>query len=126
MPELGFVEGMLIGMERCKNSNGGFFVFDWNKAANLIKEHKPALAEAGLRGDFDCTGGPIYRDGEPVKKENTYTYLASCWATPIIRLDDLDYECFYMENETPRGWGSGTYWPEEALDILNDNPGKIP
>ena len=31
-------------------------VFDWVKAAKLIKERKPTLAQAGLQGDWEWTG----------------------------------------------------------------------
>ena len=35
-------------------------VFDWNKAATLIKDRKPKNASAGLRGDWEYTGDTIY------------------------------------------------------------------
>lgn len=41
-------------------------VFDWDKAARLIQEKKPKWATAGLRGDWEYTGGTIYEDGKPV------------------------------------------------------------
>lgn len=89
-------------------------VFDWDKAASLIKEHKPKFAQAGLRGDWEWTGGVIF-DGQPTEKH--YTYLASTWATPELDIDGGLYPCFRMQSEVP-DWGSDTKWPESALAIL--------
>lgn len=94
-------------------------VFDWDKAAQLIKDTGSQEAAAGLQGDWGWTGGAILGGGKPVPKEDTYTYLASIWATPELRLGDGEKTpCFKMQPETP-GWGSDTYWPESALKILN-------
>ena len=94
-------------------------VFDWEKAARLIKLNCPMVASAGLNSDWEWTGGEIYRDGKPVPKEETYMYLASTWATPELDLDGEIIDCYKMENETP-GWDSHTYWPPEALRILEE------
>jgi hypothetical protein len=93
-------------------------VFDWLKAAELIRERKPEEACAGLAGDWEYTGGAIYRNGAPVPKDETYVYLASNHATPGIELDGETIPCFKLKSQTP-GWGAETYWPEEALAILN-------
>ena len=93
-------------------------VFDWDKAARLIKERKPERAYAGLRSDWEYTGGIIYENGKPVM--NGYTYLASTWAVPELDLDGDVVECYRMEHEVPK-WGSGTKWPPSALDILRGN-----
>lgn len=102
-------------------------VFDWDKAAHLIKMYGVKEAGAGLRGDYGNTGGDIFYEGKPVI--NSYTYLASTWATPIIKLWDyengfgesgcpeLELECWKMKSETP-GWNYDTKWPQSALDIL--------
>ena len=92
-------------------------VFDWEKAALLIKTKGAKNASAGLQGDWEWTGGDILRDGNPIPEEKTYVYLASTWATPEIEIDGETIACYRMEKETP-GWDSGTYWPEEALKIL--------
>ena len=94
-------------------------VFDWDRAAHLIRERSPDIVSAGLSGDLEYTEGDIYRDGKPVPRDNTYTYLASTWATPLLIIDGDEVECFRMESETA-GWDAGTYWPESALAILND------
>ena len=93
-------------------------VFDWEKAAQVIRERKANHACAGLSGDWEWTGGDILRDGKPVPIEDTYTYLASTWATPELEVDGDIVSCYRMQSETP-GWDSSTYWPPEALEILN-------
>lgn len=93
-------------------------VFDWVKAARLIKAAGAKEASAGLSDDWEYTGGDIFKDGKPVKKEDTYVYLASTWATPELSLDgELPIDCFVMESATP-GHDAHTYWPEEALAVL--------
>ena len=89
-------------------------VFDWDKAARLIKERKPELARAGLENDFEWTGGTIWENGKPVKDD--YTYLSSTWATPILELDYEEIPCYIMEHET--NWDCDTKWPESALAII--------
>lgn len=89
-------------------------VFDWDKAARLIAERKPEFAAAGLRSDWEYTGGTIYDDGEPVM--NDYTYLASTWAVPELSLEGELVECYVMASETE--WNEDTKWPESALKIL--------
>jgi hypothetical protein len=92
-------------------------VFDWDKAATLIRERNAQDARAGLSGDWEWTGGAILADGKPVPRENTYTYLASTWAIPELEIDRETIDCWRVESETP-GWDSDTYWPESALAIL--------
>lgn len=99
------------------NKHKPLMVFDWDKAAELIRERKRKVASAGLSGDWEYTGGEIWRDGKPVPREDTYTYLASTWATPQLDLDDEIIDCFRMEDAAP-GWDSGTYWPESARAIV--------
>jgi hypothetical protein len=67
---------------------------------------------------MEWTSGSILEDGVPVKQENTYTYLSSTWATPVLVLDDgNEIDCFIMESETV--YDEKTYWPDDALEILN-------
>jgi hypothetical protein len=96
-------------------------VFDWDKAAELIRERKPSIASAGLDGDWELTGGEIYANGRPI--EDSYTYLASTWATPLLVIDGEEIECFRMKSQTP-DWGSDTKWPPSALSILGVAPGE--
>ena len=92
-------------------------VFDWDKAARLIKERKPGYAYVFLAMDREWTGGCIYEDGEPFY--NAYTYLASTWAIPKIDMDGVEIPCYRMQHEVP-DWNSGTKWPESALKILKE------
>jgi hypothetical protein len=90
-------------------------VFDWHKAAQLIKDKKPEVAAAGLRDDWEWTGGDIFENGEPATERTTY--LASCWAIPEIELDGIREECWIFQKDSPE-WCSDTFWPESALAIL--------
>lgn len=89
-------------------------VFDWKKAAEIIRDRKPSVAEAGLEHDLEYTCGEIFRDGQIV--EDSYTFLASNWATPLLIIDGEEIECYVMESETE--WEAGTKWPDEARAIL--------
>lgn len=95
-------------------------VFDWEKAARLIKERGASNASAGLRGDWEWTGGQILADGKPVPREETFTFLSSTWAVPELEIDGETIDCYRMQSEVP-GWNSDTYWPPEALALLADN-----
>lgn len=95
-------------------------VFDWLTAARLIHEHQPALASAGLGGDWEWTGGPIYAEAAPVPREKTYTYLASNWAIPELDLDGQVRACWVWQEGS--GWDENTYWPPEALEVLRGEP----
>ena len=93
-------------------------VFDWDKAATLIKGSKARTASAGLSGDWEWTGGEILKDGKPIPREDTYVFLSSCWATPELELNGDIIECYKMQSEVP-DWDAHTYWPQSALDVLN-------
>lgn len=97
------------------NRGKELMVFDWDKAAKMIKDSGAACASAGLSGDWEWTGGVIFRDGKVLNSE--YTFLASTWSKPEIEIDGVIHECFVMQSETD-GWGSGTKWPESALLII--------
>ena len=114
---------MMAFMKGVKNKNKEQMVFDWIKAAKLILENNAKYAAAGLRGDWEYTGGRIFADGKPIKKEDTYTYLSSTWAVPELEIDGIRVECYCMQSKAPK-WGSETYWPSEALAIL-ESGGKV-
>ena len=100
---------------RCEASrNKPKMVFDWDKAARLIKENQPKEAAAGLKNDWVWTGGVIYCDGKPIT--DSYTYLASTHAIPELIMDGVYCDCYLSMNETE--WDSETKWPQTALDIL--------
>jgi len=99
-------------------------VFDWDVAARIIVSRGVEHASAGLGRDREHTGGKILQDGKPVPRDDTYTYLSSSWAIPQLRIDDDGYEgeiidCWKWVKDTP-SWGSDTYWPESALEILRN------
>lgn len=91
-------------------------VFDWNKAAQPIKDRQPGYVEAGLNGDWEYTGGCIYKNGAIVEDESTY--LSSNWATPMIELDGDLIECYVMQSQA-LSWNAATKWPSEAIALLN-------
>lgn len=90
-------------------------VFDWDKAARIIKELGAEDASAGLRNDWDWTGGYIFRGGKPCYSE--FMYLASTWAVPELEIDGEVIPCYRMKSETG-GWNSHTKWPESSLSII--------
>ena len=101
---------------RQASKNREHMVFDWNKAATLIRERKPSIVNAGLGSDWEWTGGTIYENGKP--DTDSYTFLRSIWAVPEIDIDGEVLPCFKMESEAPE-WNADTKWPQSALDILN-------
>lgn len=93
-------------------------VFDWHKAAILIKERRPSTVDAGLQDDLYWTGGCIFRDGKPDLESGAF--LASIWACPVIILDGEEIECYIDAKRAEElGWNAYTIWPQSALDILN-------
>ena len=116
--ELSFMQGFTSGRGNNDNPHKSF---DWDKAAEIIKEklkqHPDLVAEAGLQADWDHTGGIIFEDGKPTKKN--YTFLSSNWATPTLILswdeeEQEEIECFAFDGR----FGSDTKWDEESLKIL--------
>lgn len=102
--------------ELARKSGAKQMVFDWDKAAEIIKNRRPLKASAGLLHDYEWTAGEIYSHGMIIK--DSYTYLSSNWATPMLILGDYEEEipCFKMEDETT--WDEKTKWPESAVTIL--------
>jgi len=100
-------------------------VFDWDKAARIIKERGLTEASAGLYGDYHNTEGQILADGKPYYDD--YTYLASVWAVPMLLIynydsDDQSYleeiPCYLSSENTD--WDANTKWPQSAIDILSE------
>lgn len=100
------------------NRGKPLMVFDWDKAARLIKEKSPTVVSAGLRDDWEWTGGLIYKNHEIV--EDGGTYLASTWAVPEIMIDGEVESCYIMESEN-KDWNAYTVWPDSAKNILKAN-----
>lgn len=108
----GFARG-----EAARASGAKLMVFDWDRAARRIKDSGAVNASAGLAGDWEWTGGEIWRDGKPLSRDDTYTYLASIWAMPELELDGVREGCWVYADTTP-GWDSDTFWPASALAIV--------
>ena len=51
-----------------------------------------------------------------LKKEDTYVYLSSSWATPIIDIDGEEFDCWILKGDSK--YESDTYWPSEAENLL--------
>lgn len=102
--------------EAARKLGSRHMVFDWDKAAKIISEEQPSIAYAGLRSDWEYTGGVIYQDNKPYF--DGYTYLCSNWAMPELQLDDGEkIPCWKYQDESD-GWDSSTKWPKSALEIL--------
>ena len=89
-------------------------VFDWVKAAKILKEKNPDEACAGLLEDMEWTAGTIWLEHKPYNEE--YTYLSSRWATPVLEIDGEHIECW--ESSDGSKWNSDTKWPDEALALI--------
>jgi len=96
--------------------NSALRVFDWDKAAQMIKDRHPSDVSAGLRDDWEWTGGTIYKDGAP--DTESYTYLGSRWAIPEIDVDGDVSECWRWE-EPGEDFDTIAKWPASALAILD-------
>jgi len=103
-------EAMMRGAEARARGQRRLMVFDWDKARQILEARGWPDAEAGLSSDWGCTGGQIVKDGKPY--HDSYTYLASIWATPSLLIEGEEIECWVWEDECPHGWGSSTKWPE--------------
>ena len=120
---LSFAEGFLGTQAQVARKQGkSMMTFDWDRASKIIKtrfkEHKDLIAEAGLEGDWNYTGGEIFADGKPTN--DSYTYLSSNWATPTLILswdgiEQEEIECFTDETERLQ---SDSKWDDESLKIL--------
>lgn len=91
-------------------------VFDWDKAAALIKEHGIQNASAGLAEDWSWTSDLILKGG--IVQKDAFCYLYSVWATPILVDEDADEE--YVCYCAPGVWDEDTVWPDSALEILGE------
>ena len=120
---LSFAEGFtapnaILAKERGEEQKA----FDWDKAAEIIKKeyesHKDLVAEAGLEGDWEFTGGCIFKNGKPTNDD--YTYLSSIWAIPTLILswngtEQKEISCYTNESER---FNSCSKWDKKSLSIL--------
>lgn len=103
------------------NTGNPYMVFDWAKAAQIIRDEQPTRVEAGLAGDWGYTGGVIFEDGRIV--EESYTYLSSFWATPQIKVDGEHRDCYIIADDNTE-WDAKTKWPAEVRAILSSTEAK--
>lgn len=116
-PEMAaFVASLFSGSVPHDEYPAGNRVFDWKKAARRIKETGAKNASAGLAEDWSFTGGDILINGEVVAEEDTYTFLESYWATPVLILDGVEEECWTLSADSD--YDAATYWPSNALRVL--------
>lgn len=66
------------------NAGKPLMVFDWKKAAEIIRDERPSEVEAGLAGDWGRTGGVIFSGGRIV--DDSYTYLASGYESAHVEI----------------------------------------
>lgn len=123
---LTFAEGFSSSnYDSAKSKGATQMAFDWDKAAKIIKEalksDKNLIAEAGLQGDWEYTGGVIFKKGKPVS--DSYTYLSSNWANPTLSIEysngfEKEFDCFVKQGENGR-FDEDSKWDEESLEILD-------
>lgn len=111
------MKAFILGKAASESGNPQM-VFDWHKAARLIKEAGAPDARAGLKDDWEYTGGDIYKDGKYMSSEDSYCYLSSNWAIPQLMIDGEIHECYIIGNS--EGWDHDTMWPESARKILEE------
>lgn len=102
-----------------RKANSKMKVFDWHKAVRIIKKHNIKNASAGLAEDWSYTSDVILKNGKPITiDDDTYTYLSSVWATPVLLIEGTDegIECWCWDDHCE--WGAETNWPESALKLF--------
>lgn len=100
------------------------WVFDWDKAARIIRDRKPLSAVAGLERDWPNVAVEIYREGKIEEYDDDTMFMgyrASMWDVPLLRLyfsdkHTEDYVCYVTESQTE--WDVETWWPQSARDIM--------
>jgi hypothetical protein len=92
-------------------------VFDWDRAAEIIREHRPKSVVVGRKGDTTGFIEPIYADGEVAPRGAVAPTLVS-FLPLVLRLDwGEEVECWAYDFEHPE-WTAETWWPSSALHIL--------
>ena len=105
------MSAFMLGSTSTRTDNS---VFDWVKAAEYLRDNNVKDARAGLSCDLEWTSGNILVNGQI--PEDSYTYLSSNWAIPVLVVGDEEIICYTTESVS--GWNAKTFWPKEARDIL--------
>lgn len=120
-----FADGFL-GMEAIATKPiGKIKSLDWEKAKKLVEEHPNSVIQAGLLEDWSNTSGLIAADGKYCA--DSYVFVASKWATPIVDIDGEEIECWEYAKKTndcskrPKWWGKGKEIISEydAYELIN-------
>lgn len=96
---MGFTSGMLYGMSQTVNEDN-FKQVDWERVKNYIEENKDKIESVtvGLAEDWGYTSGEVYNEDDGyIKKEDTYVYACSHWATPSMEVEFKDNTSEMME-----------------------------
>ncbi len=107
--EIAFIKGLI-------NRDNEQMVFDWDKAAKIIKTKNLSFAQAGLQDDLGYTAGIIWDNG--IIYDDS-CYLASTWAMPVLVTDTEEIPCYKMQHEVPN-WNEYTLWPKSAKRIIQE------
>jgi hypothetical protein len=97
-----------------KSFNSGFMVFDWERAAKLMKAYDGENVRAGMKNawtDFYDNAGFILKNGEAV---NEAGIVASYNATPTIEIDGRLFPCFRWADESDHS----ASWTDAAVEIM--------
>lgn len=83
---------------------------DWKHAREICEKYHGHKVSAGLSEDWFCTGGTIYDGEKYVDEADTYVYVASMWATPVVVVEfdegDLKIPCWMegCDSDMPNWW----------------------
>ncbi len=99
------------------NRGKRLMILDWDEAARRVVTAGVRNASAGLRSDWEYTGGEILLDGKPVDDSDFYN--GSTWAEPELDVGEGPESCWKFKNDAPDGW-DGNVWPESAKRILRE------
>lgn len=86
-------------------------VFDWEKAAQIIKDTRPYIAYAQLEEDWEKETRKIYQGGIPVYSETVHSQK---YRPMLVVNSEKPIPCFKMEYDT----NGMEPWPTRALNIL--------
>lgn len=92
-----------------------YFVFNWDLAAQILRDRNVQTACAGLSEDLEATGAAILHNRNPILGSGAY--LQSKWATPVLIIDGVEHDCWklardYIDHAIDK------IWPQHALDIF--------
>lgn len=87
-------------------------IFNWVKAAELIKINKAETVYAGMKEDWSCTADTIVLNGEMY---NGTPFTTSDWATPSILIEDVFIPC-YLKVDTKY---DAKIWTHRAIQRFN-------